>query len=403
MRFDGNVFYHSLEQGYPVEVMVEEWREQGLFMDAAGFTTCWLGEQHFWYDDKPVSASPNPILTGADLASVTKRLRVAQSACVLPDWHPLRCAEDLALLDHMSKGRLDIGVARGINNVANMQFNVNGDRRNQRNNWQLFKESLEIMLLAWTQETFSYKGEFYEFPVPGWYQGDPDVVKSHPEAYKPDGELKAIGLMPKPYQKPHPPIWQAADSTDSYRFAADYGLGVMAFGRTVNGLKEAWGAYQEVASKKAGREVPFGRTADGRTLAVMRLTHIAETQEAAEESTREGINQYFKYLSGTNLNWARKGYLASNEELTDEDLSLPWFDFLQKHDSIIVGSPEYAIERIERLRNEINCGHFTLWPNPVYVPFEGVMRSFELFAEKVMPHFNTIDRAQAVAGATAGS
>ena len=82
-----------------------EWREEATLFDEAGFTTIWIGEQHFWI------AAPNPVLINTHLATHTKRLRVGQSACVLPDWHPIRLAEDLALLDNMTRGRLDVGIA----------------------------------------------------------------------------------------------------------------------------------------------------------------------------------------------------------------------------------------------------------------------------------------------------
>jgi alkanesulfonate monooxygenase SsuD/methylene tetrahydromethanopterin reductase-like flavin-dependent oxidoreductase (luciferase family) len=397
MRFDGNVYYHGLEPGYPVDVMIDEWREQAKFMDAAGFTSVWLGEQHFWYDDKPISASPNPVLTGMDLAAHTKRIRVAQSACVLPDYHPIRLAEDIALLDQSTKGRLDVGVARGTNSATSIQFSVSADRRDQARNWRLFAETLEILIKAWTQETFSHRGEFYTVPNPGWIQPDPRIVAANPGTYSPEGELLRLGVMPKPYQKPHPPIWQAADSTDSYVFAAEHDLSVMCFARSVPGLKEAWSAYQAAASKKAGREVPFGRTADGRTLAIMRLTHVTETHEEAQ-ALGPGIGEYFSYIAGVNPNWARKGFLAKDEPLTDEDAAMDWFGFLQKHDIIWVGTAEEVAEKVDRVRRELNCGHVTVWPNPVAVPFGGVMRSFDLWASRVMPQIEKTEPAAAGVG-----
>src|SRR5688572_12041377 len=112
MRFDGNVYYHILEP-YPVDVMADEWRETAMFLDQTGYTSVWLGEHHFWGGPEPTAATTNPVLVGCDLAAHTKRLRVAQSACVLPDYHPIRLAEDLAMLDNMTKGRLDVGIARG--------------------------------------------------------------------------------------------------------------------------------------------------------------------------------------------------------------------------------------------------------------------------------------------------
>lgn len=385
MRFDGNVYYHELER-YPVDKMMEEWRQEASLYDEAGFTTIWIGEHHFWYSGYPVAA-PNPILVGTHLVTHTKRLRVGQSACILPDWHPIRLAEDLAMLDQMTRGRLDVGVARGTNSSASIQFNVNADRRDQNRNYALFKEALEILIKAWTEDAFSYKGEFYTFPEPGWRETDPRIFANDSSHYGPDGELIALGVMPKPYQKPYPPIWQAADSTRSYAFAAEQGHGTTAFGRSFEGVREAWTTYKEVASRIHGRDIPLGETPDGRTLNVMRTVYIAETQEKAEKDAREGINTFFSMAAGLNDNWAKKGCIASNEELTEKDMNAEWFDFLQERDIIWIGSPDYVAERIERLRSELNCRHVTLWPNPVFVPFESVMHSLELFAEKVMPRF----------------
>ena len=152
MRFDGNVYYHECEP-YPVDVMVDEWRETAIMLEQADFTSCWLGEHHFWYNGYP-SATPNPILVGMHLADATKRLRVAQSACILPDHHPIRLAEDLAMLDHLSKGRLDVGIARGTNSSASIQFNIHADRRDQKTNYRLFEETLDILLKAWTEDSW---------------------------------------------------------------------------------------------------------------------------------------------------------------------------------------------------------------------------------------------------------
>ena len=275
MRFDGNVYYHECEP-YPVDVMVDEWRETAVMLDQAGFTSCWLGEHHFWYDGYP-SATPNPILVGMHLADATKRLRVAQSACILPDHHPIRLAEDLAMLDHLCKGRLDVGIARGTNSSASIQFNVHADRRDQKTNYRLFEETLDILLKAWTEDALSHEGEFFTFPVPGWSEADPRVYEGDTVHYGPKGELIGLGVMPKPYQKPHPPIWQASDSTSSYEFAARRGHSVIGFARSFEGTREAWTRYREVASEASGRELPMGMCVTGQTLNVMHIFHMAET------------------------------------------------------------------------------------------------------------------------------
>jgi alkanesulfonate monooxygenase SsuD/methylene tetrahydromethanopterin reductase-like flavin-dependent oxidoreductase (luciferase family) len=385
MRFDGNVYYHECEP-YPAGKMMEEWRDTAQLCDATGFTSIWLGEHHFWYSGYPVAA-PNPVLVGLHLASVTERIWVAQSACILPDFHPIRLAEDLATVDQITKGRLDVGIARGTNSSASIQFNVHADRRDPKTNYRLFDETLEIMKKAWTQDAFSHEGEFYTFPVPGWPEGNPSIYQKDPEHYGPNGELRALGIMPRPYQKPHPPIWQAADSVGSYEYAARKGHSVIGFGASFESTRECWTLFRVVSSEVSGRDVPMGLCANGQTLNAMRIFHMAETREQAEVEAREGINTFFDLISGLNPNWARQAFLASHEELSDDDRNMDWLDFLQKYEIAWIGSPEDVAERIDKLRSELNCQHVTIWPNPGLIPYAKVRRGIELFAERVMPKF----------------
>ena len=248
------------------------WTRQALRLSGLGSTTS-------WYDGNPgACVSPNPVLMGTHLATHTKKLRVGQNACILPDWHPIRLAEDLAMLDQITQGRLDVGIARGVNTRASIQFNVNADRRDQQKNYALFEETLEILMKAWTKDAFTHNGEFYTFPQPGWKEPDSRLYADDPSHYGPDGELIALGVTPKPYQKPHPPIWQAADATESYAFAAEHGHAAMSVRRSFEGLREAWTTYQEVASRVHGRDIPMGQTANGQTMNVLRTVYVAETR-----------------------------------------------------------------------------------------------------------------------------
>ena len=338
---------------------------------------------------QPDSAAPNPILINTHLATHTKRLRVGQSACVLPDWHPIRLAEDLALLDNMTRGRLDVGIARGVNTLAGITFNADADRRDQARNYALFSETLDVLIKAWTEDAFVHQGRFYNFPPKGWKEEGLRIYSDDPAHYSPDGEIIALPVRPKPYQKPHPPIWQAADSTTSYAFAAERGHATTCLSRSFEGVREAWTTYKETASRVWGRDVPLGRSADGKTLNVMRTCYVAETQEQAEKEAREGINRWYDVTTGLNPSRGKQSCVASWEELKDRDLNAEWFDFLQEKEIIWVGSPEYVAERIDHLRTELNCEHVTLWPNPVGLPYKKVMHSLELFAERVMPMFES--------------
>ena len=92
------------------------------------------------------------------------------------------------------------------------------------------------------------------------------------------------------------------------------------------------------------------------------------------------------FSTGRKAGWSRKGTLAADETLTNDELNADWFDFLQAKEMIWVGSPDYVAEKIDHLRSELNGQHVTLWPNPI-ASFEASQRSFELFAERVMPLF----------------
>ena len=200
MRFDSNIYYHEVEQ-YPADKLMEEWKETALLYDQTDFTGVWVGEHHFWYSGWPVAA-PNPVQVCTYFAGLTERIRVGQTACILPDWNPIRLAEELAMLDNMTKGRLDVGIARGTDSTASIQFNVNANRRDRETNYALFSETLDILLKAWGDGPFSHEGRFYTYPVPGWKEKDPTIYAGDSSHFGPDGELIGLHVMPKPYQKP---------------------------------------------------------------------------------------------------------------------------------------------------------------------------------------------------------
>ena len=376
MRFDSTPYYHVGED-YQWETLIDEMRQEVKLMDQAGFGGFWLAEHHFAWDGW-YRASPNPIMLGLDLATCSDRLRVGQCGVIVPDWNPIRVAEDIALLDQFTKGRVEFGVARGLETRASIQFNKDASRQDQERNRALFEESLEIILNAWTEEAFKHSGEFYTYPVPGWKESNPMVYDSRYHAD--DGELIALGLQPKPYQQPHPPVWMMAESHQSYEYIGQKRLGAMTSSSSLGKMKESWAVHNKALSEAEGREVPFGEK-----LAIMRPTYIAETYEEAVNAVRDGAN-----LLGS---WsARSPYKArraqvTEEEFSEEDMELSYFDFQMKHELILVGSPDSVAESIEKLRSEVNCQHLALFLNFPGLSFEQVMGNLNLFGEKVMPRF----------------
>lgn len=158
------------------------------YAEQLGFDSAWVGEEHFY----SFGVCPSPQLFLAALARETTRLRLGTAISLLPFEHPLRKAEDFAVLDILSGGRLDFGVGRGIIPKHFEGFGVSPRESHAR-----YEEALEIIRLAWTQEHFSYEGQFWRIPP--------------------------LSLSPKPLQKPHPPIYRGTISLEAFELAGRRG------------------------------------------------------------------------------------------------------------------------------------------------------------------------------------
>ena len=354
MRFDATPYYHVGVPQYPWARVIDEIVETARLLEQLGFTTIWFAEHHFAWDGW-YRAFPNPILVGTTVGAKTEKLRIGQCGVNLPDRHPVHVAEDIAFLDQATKGRVDFGVMRGLNGRWNHQFNPDADRRDQVRNYELFTECLEIVTKALSQDSFSHEGKFYRIPAPGWKDRS-EVYPLGPPYYSADGEMVRLGVTPRPYQQPHPPIWQMADTNDSHAFAGARGLGAMCFTRPIDGIYEAWSEYHR-AARAAGRDVAFGEG-----LCVMKPCYVAPTTEEAFRRARPGVNRLYP-ASRLRDRFARQALMYKDEVPGDGELESEWFEFLMKRDHLWVGSPEFVVERMRKYVTALNCRHFALFTN----------------------------------------
>jgi len=380
MRFDSGLLNHCGDiVGYP---RIQEWQESAKLIESLGFTAVWCAEHHFFWDGWTNPVPTNPILFGAFIAAQTKKLRLAQCGVCIPDWHPIRVAEDIAMLDHMSEGRVEFGALRGSNTRVNGNFNRSADRRNQKVNQALFWETLDIILLAWKGEPFRYDGQFYTLPMPGWKDEKSPPERLDPKFFTPEGELTHLQILPTPLQKPSPQTWIMAESTSSNAEAGRRQLGTLSYAQSFEQTRAAMTAY---------RQARFGSDAPNveERLAIMRPIFVAPTQEEAESVMRPAINELMAYgvRADRDQTNARKAFLAKDEEFDPRDLDCDWFDYLVKIGHVHVGTPEYVTERLKRFQAEIGCEHIVLhWAVP-RVTFDEYRKSLTLFADKVMPNF----------------
>jgi alkanesulfonate monooxygenase SsuD/methylene tetrahydromethanopterin reductase-like flavin-dependent oxidoreductase (luciferase family) len=316
------------------EGMAEVMRAEELGFDAVS-----LAEIHF-QSDRSVLASP--LVVGAAIAAHTRRLRIGIAVQVLPISHPLHLAEDVATLDHLSHGRLDFGVGRSGLPDHYRGFNIAYAESRDR-----FFETLEILRTAWTQERFSYEGRYFQF--------------------------RDVCVMPKPYQKPHPPIRVAATTDETYPLVGRMGLPIFLAIRTtpIAHLKRWIGSYHEgwAAAGHPGRG----------EVALIVPVYVAETAQAARDEP-EASMMYFLHSIGEMLATGATSRAEDGKRL----LRMPYDEVLKE--LAVYGTPEAVADRLLELREALGYSTLSVWMNSGgQVPHERVMRSMRLFAERVMP------------------
>ena len=145
--------------------LLDNLREQVVLAEELGYDAIWLGEHHFGpYEPGDI---PNPILLGADLAARTSRICIGQMANIAAWWHPIRLAEDLAILDNLTKGRIEVGFGRGVWPYEGPQFHPNADPRKDKENRELFREIIEVVKKSWTEEQSPTRAPTSPFQHPG--------------------------------------------------------------------------------------------------------------------------------------------------------------------------------------------------------------------------------------------
>ncbi len=362
--------------------LLDELREQVLLCEEAGFHCAWVDEHHF---NAGFNCSTNPILTSAMLAAHTSRIHIGQTN-VAGCWQPLRLAEDIALLDHLSRGRVEVGIGRGISpfQIANFNPQLKGiwpdetvrfDPSQQIASREHFAEVVQVLKKAWTEEFFSHEGTYYKFPQAGftWQSPTPPVDDT---AVK-DGEIVKMRLGPKPYQKPHPPLWMLMTSEPSFSEAAQLGLKGLLWIQPPRRLRQRLEVYSEARTVKEGRRFRTGEDVD-----TLRMVYVAPSYEEAKRDADRFFTPLYRQacLSRPASYWLDEG------EEGAPNMDLDW-EFFREQLLILAGSPEQVAEQIQQLNEISGVDDIILWTETEGMSHKKIMASLELFAAKVAPLF----------------
>ncbi|MBS1887867.1 MAG: LLM class flavin-dependent oxidoreductase [Actinobacteria bacterium] len=351
--------------------LLDETREVAVLADELGFDGFWLGEHHF--DSYGTDQCPNPVMLAADLAARTERLRLGMAAVTLPLWHPVRLAEDLAMLDQFSAGRLDVAFSRGILQPEIVNFNAEADRRNDEASRAIFAENLNVLKRAWTEDPFSWKGERHEFPHPTtkWPKGSADRYRDE------EGNALGLPIIPGTVQKPTPPLFTVTESREGFISGAQEGIGVITWYPTGGVLRGLIDAYVEEA-ERAGTAVP----GEPPRVALLRGCCVAPTDEEARRMIEPIVDEQVRFITSVR---GLKVWLDEGEDPEDPELtSMPPFDLLLERDHLLVGSPESVAERMIRMMGTFGVDH---WLLSFYSGKgdEQAERTMQLLAAEVLP------------------
>jgi alkanesulfonate monooxygenase SsuD/methylene tetrahydromethanopterin reductase-like flavin-dependent oxidoreductase (luciferase family) len=360
--------------------MLEELREQAQLADDLGYDSISFTEHHFHIEGFEISN--NPVLLDLFVALNTKRIRVGQLGIVLPAQNPLRVAEDIAMLDHMSGGRANAGFARGyqrrwVDTMAQQMHGIHGATPGQHDeidqaNREAFEEHFQIIKRAWTEEMLEYHGKYWQIPVEGtpW----PLAATQQWGRGVEDGFVKQVGVVPKPLQKPHPPLFQPfAASEATIRWCARENVTAILPPMYLEMQNRMYEVYQEEAEG-------CGRTlARGEGLGVLRDVIVADSDEEALQMWARGpafcgAAWFAPFGFDRVLREPGREAPLTPHEMLDRSL-------------VLAGTPDSVSRQLERLLEQTPVRWLFAWTYNGLVPHDKIMRSLELFATKVLPRF----------------
>ena len=328
MKFGVLQFFSWPDRRISLPVVYERALQRIEIMDQNGYDAVWLTEHHF----NDYSVCPSIPVMGAYAAARTKRLHIATGVTLAAFYHPLRLAEEVALLDILSGGRVYWGAGRGFDPKEFKTFGMTAAESYPR-----FQEAVDIVMAAWRNQRITYRGRYFSF--------------------------EDIEVLPKPLQQPHPPMWVAAHSPTAIEWAAAQGYSIMLGPHDPpDVIGEQMATYHRLMASS-------GRDAGGRVVPTVRLVAIAKTDTEAAEVAREGSK------------WLLRTYVNPQGERGDSAA------LLQRYiDSMVIhGTAEKVVDKIQRLNQEIRLDYMITAPLS--------HETFLSFTEKVVPKLATTDPA----------
>jgi len=333
MHFHANLlpmYYPELQP--PFETYFQQILDEVKLAEDLGFEGFWFTEHHFLLYGGPI---PNPAVFISAAAARTSRIRLGSAISILPVHHPIQTAEDYAMADAISGGRLEFGIGRGNTQIDYDVYAVDREESRAR-----FEEAADIIVGAWSQDCLRHEGRFWRFDE--------------------------VAVYPRPTQKPHPPVWVAGNSPESAAWAGRHGFDMMSVAHTFPPER----ARVAMAAWKAGLAECGDDPEQHRSQLLVRVW-VEEDGVKARENAIKALERY--------------DYLASIGRERKLQMSDP--DAMLEQGRNIYGNPEQCIRGIENAARNFEFDTIATVFNFGGLAHQEVMRAMRLFAKEVMPAF----------------
>ena len=302
MKFAVLQFFSWPERRTPIQEVYRRALERVDIMDQGGYDAVWLAEHHF----STYSVCPSVHLMGMHIADRTKNLRIGTGVSLAAFYHPLRLAEEVALLDNLSGGRVNWGAGRGFDRTEMENFQVPIEESYDR-----FRENFEIVLKAWAEGSFTHNGTHHTF--------------------------NDVEVLPKPLQDPMP-VWLATSTQTAVDWAAEQGHAI---------LMDPHSTHAEIGQKRASYNATMQshHHSLGQDIPVARLIAVAETDAKAEAVARAGAE------------WTVGGYASDKKGGPPSELSPEERVERYVNETIVHGSPAKVADQLSQLNEEIGLDY----------------------------------------------
>jgi alkanesulfonate monooxygenase SsuD/methylene tetrahydromethanopterin reductase-like flavin-dependent oxidoreductase (luciferase family) len=304
--------------------------DQASWAEELGFHSVWLSEHHFT-DDGYMPSIPSAL---AAIAARTRRVRLGTAVLLAPLHHPLRLAEDLAVVDLISNGRLDIGLAAGY---RRKEFDVMSVPRSERG--QRTEETVQLLRLAWTGEKFSFRGRSYQFD---------DVI-----------------VTPPPAQPAGPPLYLGGSTVPPARRAGRLGCG---FAADSGGPLDLYDVYTDAfTAVEGGLPAP--------DIKANRLVYVCDDPDRAWHL----LGPHLLHQNNVYARWARE---SGEPNARPGDLT----DAAQlDRDSFLIGTPDQVLAELQKVFSQGPVSEIIFWARPPGVTLADSSASLQLIADQILP------------------